>query len=69
MGTTNKVKKVDEIIPPIMVIPKGDHKVEDCIVKGTKPSIVVIEVNMIGVNLLSLPTLIASNNSIPSLLS
>lgn len=52
-GTINKVKKVEEIIPPIIVQPNGDQSWVCCSVSGNKPKIVVPVVSIIGVNLVS----------------
>ena len=64
-----RVKKVDEIIPPIMVQPRGDHKPVPEAVSGNNPRIVVVVVRIMGVNLVSVAIFKAFNNVIPLRLS
>ena len=48
MGTMTRVRKVEEIIPPIMVQPIGDQRLVLVKVRGTSPRMVVTLVRMIG---------------------
>ena len=69
IGTTKSVNIVLEIIPPINVQPKGDHKVVPENVRGINPKIVVKDVNTIGVKRVLAASLMASIFSIPSEMS
>ena len=59
------VRKVEDIIPPIIVQPKGDHKLVAESVNGNRPRIVVVVVNIIGMNRVAAPSWIASSLVFP----
>ena len=69
MGTIMSVRKVDETMPPIIVQPKGDHKLVAERVSGSSPKMVVVVVRMIGTKRVAAPFLMASNFDFPSAIS
>ena len=69
MGTISSVSRVDEIIPPIIVQPMGDHKPLFVKVKGSSPQMVVIVVSMMGVKRVSAALIRASFTFMPLSLS
>lgn len=60
-----RVRKVEDIIPPIIVQPKGDHKLVAESVNGSNPKIVVVVVRIIGTNRVAAPSRIASSLVLP----
>ena len=62
-------KKVEEISPPIMTHPIGDHKEPPAKVSGNKPKIVVKVVIKIGMNRIFAASLIARSIAFPVCLS